>query len=145
MKAWRHSRRTSVVDTFLDFSTLKFAWKPSHKCKSVVATGAVRRAEGAPQRRGYSICEMGSISLTRITGHFSLVRVFWLLFASVIFTGASWANAQSQSGQAKESRAVQSPAAKRGLNFAIGARGPSIHSRSMANCFSIRRRWQAGA
>ena len=70
MKAWRHSRRTSVVDTFLDFSTLKFAWKPSHKCKSVVATGAVRRAEGAPQRRGYSICEMGSISLTRITGHF---------------------------------------------------------------------------
>jgi hypothetical protein len=85
--------------------------------------GAVRRAERAPQGRGYSICEMGSISLTRITRHLSLVRVFLLLFASVIFTGASWANAQSQSDQAKESRVVQSPVAKRGLNFAVGARG----------------------
>lgn len=70
MKAWRHSRRTSVVDTFLDFSTLKFAWKPVSQMQIRCSHGAVRRAERAPQRRDYSICEMGSISLTRITGHF---------------------------------------------------------------------------
>jgi hypothetical protein len=46
-----------------------------------------------------------------------------LLVALGIFAGASHANAQSQSDQAKESPAIQSPNAERGLGFSVGNRG----------------------
>ncbi len=52
-----------------------------------------------------------------------LLLGFLVLFALGIFTPMSPANAQSQSGQARTTPAHQSPPAKGGLNFVVGAHG----------------------
>src|SRR4029077_20246005 len=48
---------------------------------------------------------------------------FFVLFVLGIFKPTCPANAQSQSGQARTTPARQHPAAKRGLNFVVGAHG----------------------
>jgi hypothetical protein len=48
---------------------------------------------------------------------------FFVLFVLGIFNPTCPANAQSQSGQARTTPARQYPAAKRGLNFVVGAHG----------------------
>ena len=48
---------------------------------------------------------------------------FFVLFVLGIFNPTCPANAQSQSGQARTTPARQSPAAKQGLNFVVGAHG----------------------
>ncbi len=48
---------------------------------------------------------------------------FFLVFALGIFVGASRTNAQAQSDQTKASPVLQSPGAKRGLDFSVGNRG----------------------
>ena len=48
---------------------------------------------------------------------------FFVLFVLGIFNPTCPANAQSQSGQARTTPALQSPASKQGLNFVVGAHG----------------------
>ena len=61
--------------------------------------------------------------LPLITRHCSLTSVFLVLLAFGIFASGGQATAQSQSKQAKAPPALQSPAAKRGLDFSVGPRG----------------------
>ena len=61
--------------------------------------------------------------MSLITVHSSLTSVFLLLFGSTVFAVTSPANAESQRDKTATSAVVESPAPKRGLNFAVGNRG----------------------
>src|SRR5438132_8931439 len=51
------------------------------------------------------------------------LRVFMLLFGSIVFAATSQANAESQRYKTAASAVLESPAPKGGLNLAVGNRG----------------------